>query len=351
MNMRPKQFTLMLAAAVLLAGTASAQVGVTFVLTPAVQAGVASNEVVFTGILSNTSATANLFLNDIQISFGCAATNYLTGDTNTFYVNVPGILLPGETYSDVVFGVAINAGTPAGTYTGAVTVLCGTNIFDETTLSAQAAQVVVADTPFAAWQAAEFGTNASNPAISGDLADPDGDGIVNLLEYALYMDPNTASVTGLPTPQVDPGCGCLTLIYTKVISATDLTYTPEANGVLGGPWSTNGITQTILAGSGATLTIQASDTFYPLATSTNRFMHLKVTDAVIGRGAADLPRNSAASSSVGRVCRTEHIGCDWFLCGRLWTRMATPGAASGNRALCQGFCWPCKAGNLLISGI
>jgi hypothetical protein len=267
----------MLAATLLLAATASAQVGVTFVLTPAVQAGVASNEVVFTGILSNTSATANLFLNDIQISFTGAATNYLGADTNSFYANVPGILLPGETYSDVVFGVAINAGTPPGTYSGAVTVLGGTNIFDPTSLSTQAFQVVVAGTPFAAWQAAEFGTNASNPAISGDLADPDGDGIVNLLEYALYLDPNTAGASGLPTTQIDPACGCLTLIYTKVISATDLTYTPEANSALGGPWSTNGITQTILAGSGATLTIQASDTLYPLATSTNRFMHLKVT--------------------------------------------------------------------------
>src|SRR5229473_225184 len=87
-----------------------------FVLTPAVQSGTVSNEVFFTGSLSNTSLTDNLFLNDIQFSFTGAATNYLTADTNSFFANVPGILLPGETYSDVVFGVVINPATPPGDY-------------------------------------------------------------------------------------------------------------------------------------------------------------------------------------------------------------------------------------------
>src|SRR5580700_3962673 len=89
-----------------------------FTLTPAVQSGVESNEVGFTGILSNTCPTNELFLNDIQISFSGVATNYLTADTNAFYANVPGILLPGETYSDVVFAVGILAGTPPGDYFG-----------------------------------------------------------------------------------------------------------------------------------------------------------------------------------------------------------------------------------------
>jgi hypothetical protein len=268
---------LILTLAVLLAAAASTRAGVSFVLTPAVQSGVASNEVAFSGILSNTSATDNLFLNDIQFSFTGAATNVLLGVTNSFFANVPGILLPGETYSDVVVAVAINGSTPPGDYFGAVTVLGGTNIFGATSLSTQTFAVAVGQTPFGVWQLAEFWTNASNPAISGDLADPDGDGIVNLLEYALNLDPNTPGANGLPIAQVDPGCGCLTLIYTKVISATDLMYSPEAASDPGGPWSTNGITQAIIASNAVTQTIQASDTLYPLATSTNRFMHLKVT--------------------------------------------------------------------------
>jgi len=246
-------------------------------LTPVVQYGVKGNEVVFTGALSSTNLTGDVFLNNIQISFTGVATNCLTTETNVFFANVPGILSPGETYSDVVFAVAISSNTPAGDYFGTVTIVGGTNIFDTTALASQPFQVTSADTPFGTWQSLEFGTNAANSAISGDLADPDGDGIVNLLEYALHLDPDVASAAGLPTPGSDPSCGCLTLTYTKVIGATDLIYTAEASDDPGGPWSTNGITQVFIAADTLTLTIKASDAANPYGTATKRFIHLKVT--------------------------------------------------------------------------
>jgi hypothetical protein len=139
------------------------------------------------------------------------------------------------------------------------------------------ATVTIHDTPFNTWRLSEFGINANNAAISGDLADPDGDGIVNLLEYALNSNPNITSGTGLPTMEIDPGCGCLTLTYIKVLSAIDLTYTVEAASDPGGPWSTNGITQTVLGTDGITQTNKASDASNPIATNTKRFMHLRVT--------------------------------------------------------------------------
>ena len=80
-------------------------------------------------------------MNDIQFSFTGAATNYLVADTNSFFANVPGILLPGETYSDVVFGVTINLATPPGDYFGSVTILGGSNIFAATNLTSQMFQV------------------------------------------------------------------------------------------------------------------------------------------------------------------------------------------------------------------
>ena len=49
--------------------------------------------------------------------------------------------------------------------------------------------------PLETWRAAHFGADTNNPAISGDLADPDGDGLQNLLEYALDADPLVASTT------------------------------------------------------------------------------------------------------------------------------------------------------------
>jgi len=362
----------------LVLSSTTARANLSFVLTPSVQACARSNEVFFTGILSNTDPTNDLYLNDIQF----IANDNFTTDSNAFFANVPGILSAGQTYSDIVFGVTVNPTTPAGDYFGAVTILGGSNIFSASNLAtlpfqistidvsisanvadaykfgaqpgsfavtfvggsdlslvvnyaisgtasngfnyssitnfvsgadsapsniaiipldddvvegdktvvltlsnstaynlaaSTSAAVTIHDTPFNTWLLAEFGTNANNPAISGPLADPDGSGIVNLLAYALYLNPNAPNATGLPTPQLNPMCGCLTLTYTKVIAAADLIYTPEAASNPGGPWSTNGIAQTVIASNAVTQTIQASDAANPIATSTSRFMHLKVT--------------------------------------------------------------------------
>jgi hypothetical protein len=139
------------------------------------------------------------------------------------------------------------------------------------------ATVTIHDTPFNTWLLDEFGTNANNSAISGDFANPAGDGIVNLLKYALDMNPNVAGVQGLPTSQIDPACDCLTLTYTEVLSAIDLTYSAEAASAPGGPWSTNGIISTVITNNGVTETVNASDAGNPLTAATQRFMHLRVT--------------------------------------------------------------------------
>jgi hypothetical protein len=126
--MRLKPFML-LSILALLMSVASMRADLIFVLTPATQSDVGSNEVVFTGTLINTSPTDNLFLNNIQFDFIDEADDYLEADTNVFFANIPGILLPGETYSDVVFGITIAPATPPGQYFGVVTIQGGTNIF------------------------------------------------------------------------------------------------------------------------------------------------------------------------------------------------------------------------------
>ena len=90
--------------------------------------------------MTNTGPTTN-FLNNIQFAFTGAATNYFMADTNVFFANVPGILLPGDTYTDVVFGVVISPATPPGNYSGTVTIQGGTNIFDATSSSGQSFQI------------------------------------------------------------------------------------------------------------------------------------------------------------------------------------------------------------------
>ena len=80
--------------------------------------------------------------------------------------------------------------------------------------------------PIEVWRTAHFG-NTNNPAISGNAADPDSDGIPNLLEYAFGLDPFVASSNGLPFGAVQNGSGTnyLALTFRRPISATDCTYT------------------------------------------------------------------------------------------------------------------------------
>jgi hypothetical protein len=91
----------------------------------------------------------------------------------------------------------------------------------------------------AGWRKEKFtAAEQANPAISGDLADPEGDGLTNLAEYALNLPPKASSTTGLPTCAIMNvgGTNYLTLTFTRVKWATDLTYIVEADGDLAPPW-------------------------------------------------------------------------------------------------------------------
>lgn len=86
-------------------------------------------------------------------------------------------------------------------------------------------QTAAPATTFDSW-ATTHGVTASN------VEDPDSDGINNLLEYALDLDPNAnESASGLPTvaPENDGGTDYLTLTYRKNLDAPDLTYTIETS--------------------------------------------------------------------------------------------------------------------------
>jgi hypothetical protein len=114
---------------------AQAQTDLALVLTPAAQSGVGSNEFFFTGLLINTSPANTLLLNNIQFNFIDEANDYLAADTNAFFANVPGILPPGGSYSDVVFGITVASNTPPGQYFGTVTIQGGADIFAATNLT------------------------------------------------------------------------------------------------------------------------------------------------------------------------------------------------------------------------
>jgi autotransporter-associated beta strand protein len=129
-------------------------------------------------------------------------------------------------------------------------------------------------TPLQSWRLAHFGTLADT-GNAADLADPNNDGEINLLEYATAQNPTAA------TPAA----------FTAIRSVSDMeiTYTRSKAALTGGvifavewsdtlapnSWSTSGVTQTILTDNGTQQTIKATIPTAP--TIPRRFTRLKVT--------------------------------------------------------------------------
>jgi hypothetical protein len=103
---------------------------------------------------------------------------------------------------------------------------------------------------------------------TGNLA---GDGIPNLLKYALNLDPLTAGNAGLPTASSDGTS--LSLTYTKVWSATDITYTVEQSTDLVN-WTTANTQDVVISTNSGVETIKSSVT---IGTNNPLYLRLQVT--------------------------------------------------------------------------
>ena len=120
------------------------------------------------------------------------------------------------------------------------------------------------------------------PTVSGPGATPAGDGIANLLKYALGLDPKANGTAGLPTVAVTTNNGSryLTLTYTSLLAATDITRTVEVSSDLQtwsfGPNSTTPVSATNNP-DGRTQTVVVRD-LTPLDAAARRFIHLKVSN-------------------------------------------------------------------------
>jgi PKD repeat protein/glucose/arabinose dehydrogenase len=130
---------------------------------------------------------------------------------------------------------------------------------------APGATVTLTDSPFQLWQAAHFNEDANSPAAQ-PLADPDNDGLSNLLEYALGTSPVSASSGPSALPTLGNSTGTLTLTFKR--ERPDLTYT-----VLG---SSDLIDWTPVATNPGAVgqTVTATDTE---TNATKRFLRLRVS--------------------------------------------------------------------------
>lgn len=214
---------------------APASAGLTLAVAPGAQAAAPGADLLFSGTLTNTSTTERLFLNDIQATLSGGAAAHLSLKSNTFFSNVPGILLPGESYAGPLFRVRLSAAAPAGNYTAGISILGGASIIAMSAL--ESSTITLLATPVDQWRYQTFGASANDPAAA-DTGDWDHDGLENLLEYALQLDAKTADTSALPKPVAIGDHATLSYVPT----ATDISYSIEASTDLTA-WSTEDVEQ------------------------------------------------------------------------------------------------------------
>jgi hypothetical protein len=121
-----------------------------------------------------------------------------------------------------------------------------------------------------AWRQTHFGSTA-NTGNAADAADPDRDGLPNLLEYALNLPPNAAS--RVPAALQAAG-GNLEYTYTRGTAAYNggTTFQVEWSDDLS-TWSTTGVVESLISDDGTHQQVKAT---LPAGSAGRRFLRLRV---------------------------------------------------------------------------
>jgi hypothetical protein len=132
--------------------------------------------------------------------------------------------------------------------------------------------LTIAEPSWESWLYSHFAAAANNPTIAADNADPDNDGLVNLVEYFLGTvpagHPDAAPQAALEIVGSVPS---LTLTFTRDPSRTDLTYQVQRSADVA-VWSA---IPDALVGTSGTLEVRKASV--PLADGTRQFLRLKIT--------------------------------------------------------------------------
>ena len=148
--------------------------------------------------------------------------------------------------------------------------------------SGSATLTITVRLPLDAWRNRHFtDTEQLDESISGHKACPAGDGISNLMKYALNLDPWVNGQNSLPVaaPMAIASDKFLTLQYTRPISATDIDYSVEVSGDMQTWRAGGGITSIVSITNnpdGITQTIVVQD-ITSMNAAPKRFIRLKVT--------------------------------------------------------------------------
>jgi len=153
---------------------------------------------------------------------------------------------------------------------------------DAVALTAQKNYSLTIQTLLAVWTAAKFTVaEQANPSISGALADPNHNGVPNLLEFALNRDPQALNFSPpLGTSwRTNNGSTFLTMSYTRLLNAAGISYAVEVSPDLL-TWNSGSVyTQEVSAvddGNGVTQTVTVQ-ALQPVNGTPHLFTRLRVT--------------------------------------------------------------------------
>ncbi len=103
------------------------------------------------------------------------------------------------------------------------------------TFLSYSASVLIVKSQYQAWRESQFTSSELNdPTVSGDNAEPAGDGLSNLTKYAMGLPPHTSSAAGGPLLgfQSLSGKSYLSLTFTRQITLSDIQYVVEVSSDL-----------------------------------------------------------------------------------------------------------------------
>ncbi|MCX6934940.1 MAG: Ig-like domain-containing protein, partial [Verrucomicrobia bacterium] len=124
------------------------------------------------------------------------------------------------------------------------------------------------------WRKQMFGV-AENIGSGADTNTPAGDGVPNLIKYALGLNPLLPTTNGLPVPVITNHR--LALSFNRQKSATDIVYEVEASGDVfgwGSIWSSG--TNSYSGGTNAAQTVTVEDSV-TIESTNRRFLRLRIT--------------------------------------------------------------------------
>ena len=224
---------------------------------------------------TRTGATLGALPVSFSVSTGTGQAVYGSDYTLTA---IGSVTIPAGESSAVVTLTPLESVEPTGSLSVTLTVHAG----DGYTVNPATATIQIADSPINQWKMAEFGSLAlAQSPEAADLADPEGDGVCNLLKYALGQHP-LSPFAGVP-PQIgfQPIGGKTYLSYTFIRPSPappDVTYIVETSHTLNSATWTPAL---LLTGYPLNLENGTEQVIYyssePMESTAAEFIRLRVT--------------------------------------------------------------------------